>query len=132
MDMVRFAETFGNEWNYEINGAWHYRDYLIRAFNQDVPYNQLMREHIAGDLLEKPRINGSEASTNRRSAPRSCGSANSAMTTAFASARFGPTWSTTRSIRLGKAFQGSPWPARAATITSSTHPDRDYYALYGS
>ncbi|MCX6592376.1 MAG: PSD1 and planctomycete cytochrome C domain-containing protein [Acidobacteria bacterium] len=57
LDLMRFAETFGNDWNYEINGAWHYRDYLIRAFNSDVPYDQLVREHLAGDLLEKPRVN---------------------------------------------------------------------------
>ena len=55
MDVVRFAETYGYEWNFEINGAWRYRDYLIRAFNSDVPYDQFVREHIAGDLLPKPR-----------------------------------------------------------------------------
>ena len=55
MDVMRFAETYGNDWNYEIKGAWLYRDYLIRAFNQDVPYDQLIREHLAGDLLPKPR-----------------------------------------------------------------------------
>src|SRR5262249_53222881 len=47
----------GNEWNYEVHHAWRYRDYLIRAFNDDVPWDQLVREHIAGDLLEKPRWN---------------------------------------------------------------------------
>jgi len=57
MDVVRFSETHGNEWNYEVHYAWRYRDYLVRAFNQDVPYDQLVREHIAGDLLESPRIN---------------------------------------------------------------------------
>ncbi len=57
MDVVRFAETYGYEWNYIVKGAWRYRDYLIRAFNQDVPYDHLIREHIAGDLLEHPRIN---------------------------------------------------------------------------
>ncbi len=57
MDVMRFGETFGNDWNYELHGAWHYRDYLIRAFNSDVPYDQLVREHLAGDLLEKPRLN---------------------------------------------------------------------------
>jgi len=55
MDVVRYAETYGYEWNYEIHGAWRYRDYLIRAFNADVPYDQFVREHIAGDLLAKPR-----------------------------------------------------------------------------
>src|SRR5262249_48329415 len=58
MDVMRFAETYGNDWNYEIGGAWQYRDYLIRAFNQDVPYDQLIREHLAGDLLAKPRLSG--------------------------------------------------------------------------
>jgi hypothetical protein len=57
MDVVRFTETHGNEWNYEVHHAWRYRDYLIRAFNADVPYNQFVREHIAGDLLPKPRWN---------------------------------------------------------------------------
>ncbi|MBL8221320.1 MAG: PSD1 domain-containing protein, partial [Bryobacterales bacterium] len=60
MDVVRFGETRGYEWNYEILGAWRYRDYLIRAFNADVPYDQLIREHIAGDLLPQPRINAKE------------------------------------------------------------------------
>jgi hypothetical protein len=55
MDVVRFSETHGNEWNYEVHHAWRYRDYLIRAFNADVPYDQFVREHIAGDLLPCPR-----------------------------------------------------------------------------
>ena len=55
MDVVGFAETHGYEHNIEARGVWHFRDYLIRAFNQDVPFDQLVREHIAGDLLENPR-----------------------------------------------------------------------------
>jgi cytochrome c553 len=55
MDVVHFTETHGNEWNYEVHHAWRYRDYLIRAFNEDVPYDQFVREHIAGDLLPRPR-----------------------------------------------------------------------------
>src|SRR5262249_61770586 len=57
MDVVHFTETHGNEWNYEVHHAWRYRDYLIRAFNEDVPYDRLVREHIAGDLLSQPRWN---------------------------------------------------------------------------
>ena len=60
MDVVRFGETHGYEWNYEVRYAWRYRDYLIRAFNQDVPYDRLVREHIAGDLLPEPRWNREE------------------------------------------------------------------------
>lgn len=57
MDVVRYAETRGHEFDYAIQGAWRYRDYLIRAFNADVPYSELVREQLAGDLLESPRIN---------------------------------------------------------------------------
>lgn len=56
MDVVRYAETKGHEFDYVIQGAWRYRDYLIRAFNADVPYNQLVQEQLAGDLIERPRI----------------------------------------------------------------------------
>jgi hypothetical protein len=59
MDVVRFAETCGNEWNYEVHHAWRYRDYLIRAFNDDVPYDRFILEHLAGDLLP-PRWNERE------------------------------------------------------------------------
>ncbi len=57
MDLVRYAETKGHEFDYSIVGAWQYRDYLIRAFNDDVPYNQLLKEHLAGDLLDSVRYN---------------------------------------------------------------------------
>ncbi|MEO1012617.1 MAG: PSD1 and planctomycete cytochrome C domain-containing protein, partial [Bacteroidota bacterium] len=57
MDLVRYAETKGHEFDYTITGAWKYRDYLIRAFNADVPYDQLLTEHLAGDLLENKRYN---------------------------------------------------------------------------
>ena len=57
MDWVRYAESHGSEGNPRIPFAFQYRDYLIRALNDDVAYDQLVREHIAGDLLTKPRIN---------------------------------------------------------------------------
>ena len=60
LDIVHFTETHGNEWNYEVHHAWRYRDYLIRAFNTDIPYHQFIREQIAGDLLPQPRINAQE------------------------------------------------------------------------
>jgi len=56
MDLMRYSESRGHEFDYTIQGAWHYRDYLIRAFNEDVPYDQLILEHLAGDVLESPRI----------------------------------------------------------------------------
>ncbi|HSI65021.1 MAG TPA: DUF1549 domain-containing protein, partial [Candidatus Saccharimonadia bacterium] len=58
MDVARYAETFGSEHDYLNPHAWRYRDYLVRAFNADVPYDRFIQEQIAGDLLEKPRMNG--------------------------------------------------------------------------
>ena len=56
MDVVRYTDTYGYEWDNPAKGSWEYRDYLIRAFNRDVGFDQLIREHIAGDLLTQPRI----------------------------------------------------------------------------
>ena len=61
MDVVRYTDTYGYEWDNPAKGAWEYRDYLIRAFNGDVPYDQLIREQIAGDLLPEPRIDADAA-----------------------------------------------------------------------
>src|SRR5262249_19594170 len=55
LDLVRFAETGGHEFDFEIPGAYQYRDYVIRAFNADLPYDVFVREHLAGDLLTEPR-----------------------------------------------------------------------------
>ena len=56
MDWVRYAESYGSEGDPAIPYAYRYRDYLIRAFNDDVPWPQLVKEAIAGDLLPKPRL----------------------------------------------------------------------------
>jgi hypothetical protein len=56
LDLVRFAETNGHEYDNNKLDAWQYRDYVIRAFNEDVPYNTFVREHLAGDLLPNPRL----------------------------------------------------------------------------
>ena len=57
MDWVRYAESLGSEGDPSIPFANQYRNYLIRALNADVSYDNLLREHIAGDLLEQPRLN---------------------------------------------------------------------------
>jgi hypothetical protein len=56
MDWFRYAESHGSQGDSRIPYAWRYRDYLIRALNADVSYDQLVREHVAGDLLPAPRI----------------------------------------------------------------------------
>lgn len=57
MDWIRYAESHGSEGDPRIENAHLYRDYLIRALNADIPYDQLVREHVAGDLLDQPRLN---------------------------------------------------------------------------
>jgi len=56
MDLVRYAETCGHEFDYSLENPHEYRDYLIRAFNHDLPYDQLLTEHVAGDLIATPRL----------------------------------------------------------------------------
>lgn len=60
LDLVRYAESRGHEFDSDAPNTYQYRDYIIRATNADVPYDQLVREHIAGDLLESPRRNSEQ------------------------------------------------------------------------
>lgn len=58
LDVVRFADTHGFEVNTERPNAWPYRDYVIRSFNSDVPYDRFIREQIAGDALGEDAATG--------------------------------------------------------------------------
>ena len=51
LDVVRYADTHGYEVNTPRPNAWPYRDYVIRAFNEDLPYDQFVREQLVGDAL---------------------------------------------------------------------------------
>lgn len=51
MDVVHFAETHGHDQDRPREHAWPYRDYLIRAFNEDKPYGRFIQEQVAGDVL---------------------------------------------------------------------------------
>jgi mono/diheme cytochrome c family protein len=51
MDVARFAESHGYEQDYDRPFAYHYRDFLIRAFNQDMPYDRFVAWQLAGDEL---------------------------------------------------------------------------------
>jgi cytochrome c553 len=129
MDVVRYAETHGAENDDIIPEAWHFRDYLIRAFNSDVPFNQLIREHLAGDQLPSPR--------------RCEGRNESVIGTAFL--RFVEFNHAAVDVKreqgtivedqldaLGKAFQGLTIScARCHDHKFDPILQRDYYALYG-
>jgi hypothetical protein len=51
LDVVRYAESNGYEADGERPHSWHYRDYVIRALNEDEPYDRFVTEQLAGDLL---------------------------------------------------------------------------------
>lgn len=57
LDLMRYAETLGHEFDYPIRHAWRYRESVFNAINDDVPYDRFVADHLAGDLLENPRIN---------------------------------------------------------------------------
>ena len=54
LDLVRFAETNSFERDRDKPSAWRYRDYVIESFNEDKPYDQFVREQLAGDELDEP------------------------------------------------------------------------------
>ncbi len=51
LDLVRYADTAGDTADYPVGLAWRYRNYVIDAFNADKPYDEFLREQIAGDIL---------------------------------------------------------------------------------
>ncbi|MBT5908943.1 MAG: DUF1549 domain-containing protein, partial [Opitutae bacterium] len=51
LDVVRYADSAGFETNHERPNAYHYRDYVIRAFNEDKPYDRFVFEQVAGDTV---------------------------------------------------------------------------------
>ena len=53
LDVVRYGESHGLEQNHLRPNAWRYRDYVVRAFNDDKPYNQFVTEQLAGDITGK-------------------------------------------------------------------------------
>lgn len=62
LDTARFAESGGYEFDGFRPGAWHYRDWVIRSLNEDLPWDQFLRMQLAGDLLEPDTLSGAAAS----------------------------------------------------------------------
>jgi hypothetical protein len=130
MDLVCYSETHGIEHDALLPHAWRYRDYLIRAFNDDVPYDRFVREHLAGDLLP-PRWN------------RRLGINESPLGTTFF--RFVELYPTPVDVKneemsvlelqidtFGKTFQGLTVAcARCHDHKFDPISARDYHALYG-
>ena len=131
MDWVRYAESHGSEGDIGIPYAWQYRDYLIRALNADVPYDQLVREHIAGDQLADPRID-SESGINE--------SAIGPAQYRFVLHGYSPTDALAEQVRftdnqidvISKGFLGLTVScARCHNHKFDAISQADFYALYG-
>ena len=55
LDVARYADSTGNDEDHRYPNAWRYRDYVISSFNNDLPYDQFVREQLAGDLMPAKR-----------------------------------------------------------------------------
>jgi len=70
LDVARYADSSGFEQDYDRPNAWRYRDYVIRAFNQDKPYDVFLKEQIAGDELDQKSDDTFIATGFLRAGPR--------------------------------------------------------------
>src|SRR6266852_5077237 len=70
LDVVRYADSSGFEFDLNVDNAWRYRDYVIKAFNQDKPYDRFVIEQLAGDELDNPTYDSLTATTFYRIGPR--------------------------------------------------------------
>lgn len=125
LDVVRYADTAGDNSDYPVPAAWRYRNYVIDSFNRDKPFDQFIREQLAGDLL-KP-VNDEEKkshiiATGYLAMSRRFGSRNESMNLTIDDTI----------DNLGKAFLGlSTACARCHDHKFDPIPTKDYYSLYG-
>jgi hypothetical protein len=132
MDVVHYADTHGYEWDIPAKHAWRYRDYLVRAFNADVPFDRLVVEQLAGDLVP-PRLDAQS-------------DVNEAIIGTMA-LRMGERWhgdnaaaEATTAQNIGDAVDTATKAFLATTVGCARCHDHkldaiaqaDYYALYGT
>ena len=70
LDVARYADSTGYEYDYDFENAWRYRDYVIKAFNQDKPYDRFIKEQLAGDELDNPTFDSLTGTGFVRLGPR--------------------------------------------------------------
>jgi hypothetical protein len=70
LDVVRYADSSGYEHDRDMATAWRFRDYVIKSFNEDKPYNQFVIEHLAGDEVDNPTYDSLTATAFYRVGPR--------------------------------------------------------------
>jgi Protein of unknown function (DUF1549)/Protein of unknown function (DUF1553)/Planctomycete cytochrome C len=69
LDLARYADTKGYEADYDRPGVWPYRDWVIDAFNRNLPYDQFVTQQLAGDLLPNPTFEDQIATSFHRQTP---------------------------------------------------------------
>ena len=102
LDVVRFGESTGYERNVILDNAWPFRDYVIRRFNDDKPFDRLVVEHLAGDVVGP----GDPASRSVRRSSSAARTTTSATRIPPRRRRSGPTPSTTWSARPARRSWG--------------------------
>ncbi len=126
LDVVRYADTCGNASDYPVPQAHRYRDWVIRAFNQNLPYDRFLREQIAGDLLS--------SGTDAERFERITATGYLAIARRFGGSRMGEHHLTLEDTidNLGRAFLGSSIScARCHDHKFDPFTMSDYYGLYG-
>ncbi len=131
LDLVRYAETYGHEFDFDIPEAWRYRDYVIRAFNADLPYDRFLREQIAGDLLDEPRYDPQTGSNESLLATAFWWLGDAVHSPVDSRMDFADRMDNQIDV-FGKAILGLTLGcARCHDHKFDPIPSRDYYALFG-
>ena len=127
LDLVRYADTAGETADYPVPNAWRYRNYVIDAFNADKPYDEFVREQVAGDIL-------ASAGPRERYAERATGTGFLAISRRFGfdSENYHHLTIQDTIDTLGQTVLGlSLGCARCHDHKFDPISMRDYYALYG-
>jgi hypothetical protein len=132
LDVVRYADTAGDNADFPVPDGYRYRNWVIHAFNDDMPYDEFLKEQIAGDLLPVRKNSSDKPMTEDRNA-KIVATGYLAMARRFGSSagEFHLTIDDTID-NLGKAMLGlSVSCARCHDHKFDPIGSRDYYALYG-
>ncbi len=127
MDIVRYADTAGDNADYPVPEARLYRDYIIDAFNADKPYDQFVREQIAGDIL-------AQQGPAEKYSEQVIATGFLALSRRYATAPYELFHLTLEDTidTVGRAYLGMTLRcARCHDHKFDPIPTRDYYALYG-
>ena len=126
LDVVRYADTCGNSSDYPVPQAHKYRDWVIGAFNRDLPYDQFLREQLAGDLLP--------STTDAQRYERIVATGYLAIARRFGGNRKGEVHLTIEDTidNIGRAMLGSSIScARCHDHKYDPFTMSDYYGMYG-